>query len=71
MVRKKTTPRHFPVRQRDPKVVQTVKPLKPFGTFVTEVLQMSRREPKQPATVEVKNRRHDSNPAKAHETVCS
>ncbi|WZZ27266.1 hypothetical protein YC2023_010667 [Brassica napus] len=45
------------VNQRDPMVVQTVKPFKTFGTFVTQVLQKSGREPMQPATVEVQNRR--------------
>ncbi|KAF8105301.1 hypothetical protein N665_0159s0006 [Sinapis alba] len=64
MGRKKTTLIYFAVNQRDPMVVQTVKPFKPF-----EVLQMSGREPMQPATVEVQNRRHDSNPAIAHEMV--
>ncbi|KAL0684192.1 hypothetical protein Bca4012_051040 [Brassica carinata] len=69
MVRKKGTPIYFAVNQRDPMVVQAVKPFKPFGPFVTEVLQMSGREPMQPATVEVQNWRNHSNPAIAHETV--
>lgn len=68
MVRKKTKPIYFAVNQRDPMVVQTVKP---FGTFVKEVLQMSGREPMQHATVEAQSRRNDSNPAIAHKTVCS
>ncbi|KAG2282504.1 hypothetical protein Bca52824_053724 [Brassica carinata] len=63
MVRKKGTPIYFAVNQRDPMVVQAVKPFKPFGPFVTEVLQMSGREPMQPATVEVQNWRNHSNPA--------
>ncbi|KAG2311869.1 hypothetical protein Bca52824_023426 [Brassica carinata] len=66
MVRKKMKPIYFAVNQRDPMVVQTVKP---FGTFVKEVLQMSEREPMQPATVEAHNRRNDCNPAIAHEMV--
>ena len=70
MVRKKGTPIYFAVNQRDPMVVQAVKPFKPFGPFVTEVLQMSGREPMQPATVEVQNWRNHSNPAIAHETEC-
>ncbi|KAG2298821.1 hypothetical protein Bca4012_010343 [Brassica carinata] len=65
MVRKKTTPIYFSVNQRDPMVFQTVNPFKPFGTFVTEVLQLSGREP---ATIEAQNKRNDRNPAIAHET---
>ncbi|KAG2328580.1 hypothetical protein Bca52824_011308 [Brassica carinata] len=65
MVHKKMKPIYFAINQRDPMVVQTVKP---FGTFVKEVLQMSEREPMQPATVEAQNRRNNSNPVIAHET---
>ncbi|WZY77932.1 hypothetical protein YC2023_024316 [Brassica napus] len=68
MVRKKTTPIYFAVNQWDPMVVQKVKPFKPYGTLVTEVLQMSGREPMQPATVEVQNRGNHSNPLISHET---
>ena len=70
MVRKKTTPIYFAVNQWDPMVVQKVKPFKPYSTLVTEVLQMSGREPMQPATVEVQNRGNHSNPLISHETVC-
>lgn len=70
MVRKKGTPIYFDVNQRDPMVGQAVNPFKPFGPFVTEVLQMSGRGPIQPTTVEVQNWRYHSNPAIAHETVC-
>ncbi|KAL0876664.1 hypothetical protein Bca101_026369 [Brassica carinata] len=54
MVRKKTKPINFTVNQRDLMGGQTVEPP---GTFVSEILQMPQ------------NRRHDSNPAIAHETV--
>ena len=70
MVHKKTIPINFAVNQRDPMVAQTVKPFKPFGSFVTEVLEMSGRELMQPDSVEVQNRRNHSNLAIAHVTVC-
>ncbi|CAN6998960.1 unnamed protein product, partial [Brassica rapa subsp. trilocularis] len=63
-----TTPIYFAVNQRDPMVAQTVKPFKPFGSFVTEVLEMSGRELMQPDSVEVQNRRNHSNLAIAHVT---